>query len=90
MVNSDFNKEKVINVLKNILDEDQIVNINNFSNEILIDVIPSNPTHKAKTDLSNKIIDFLKSEYNPDLNTKLNLSLFQKVLNQNQLNIFQM
>ena len=60
MVNSDFNKEKVINVLKNILDEDQIVNINNFSNEILIDVIPSNPTHKAKKDLSNKIIDFLK------------------------------
>ena len=48
MVNSDFNKEKVINVLKNILHEDQIVNINNFSNEILIDVIPSNPTHKAK------------------------------------------
>ena len=47
MVNSDFNKEKVINVLKNILDEDQIVNINNFSNEVLIDVIPSNPTHKA-------------------------------------------
>ena len=31
MVNSDFNKEKVINVLKNILDEDQIVNINNYS-----------------------------------------------------------
>lgn len=71
MVNSDFNKEKVINVLKNILDEDQIVNINNFSNEILIAVIPSNPTHKAKTDLSNKIIDFLKSEYNPDLNYKV-------------------
>ena len=71
MVNSDFNKEKVINVLKNILDEDQIVNINNFSNEILIDVIPSNPTHKAKIDLSNKIIDFLKSEYNPDLNYKV-------------------
>ena len=71
MVNSDFNKEKVINVLKNILDEDQIVNINNFSNEILIDVIPSNPTHKAKKDLSNKIIDFLKSEYNPDLNYKV-------------------
>ena len=71
MVNSDFNKEKVINVLKNILDEDQIVNINNFSNEILIDVIPSNPTHKAKTALSNKIIDFLKSEYNPDLNYKV-------------------
>ena len=71
MVNSDFNKEKVRNVLKNILDEDQIVNINNFSNEILIDVIPSNPTHKAKTALSNKIIDFLKSEYNPDLNYKV-------------------
>ena len=71
MVNSDFNKEKVINVLKNILHEDQIVNINNFSNEILIDVIPSNPTHKAKKDLSNKIIDFLKSEYNPDLNYKV-------------------
>ena len=71
MVNSDFNKEKVINVLKNILHEDQIVNINNFSNEILIDVISSNPTHKAKTDLSNKIIDFLKSEYNPDLNYKV-------------------
>ena len=71
MVNSDFNKQKVINVLKNILHEDQIVNINNFSNEILIDVIPSNPTHKSKTDLSNKIIDFLKSEYNPDLNYKV-------------------
>ena len=71
MVNSDFNKQKVINILKNILDEDQIVNINNFSNEILIDVIPSNPTHKAKTALSNKIIDFLKSEYNPDLNYKV-------------------
>jgi len=49
MVNSDFNKEKVINVLKNILDEDQIVNINNFSNEILIDVIPSNIIVKPPT-----------------------------------------
>ena len=71
MVNSDFNKEKVINTLKNILDEDQIVNINNFSNDVLIDVIPSNPTHKAKTDLSNKIVEFLKSEYSPDLNYKV-------------------
>ena len=90
MVNSDFNKEKVINVLKNILHEDQIVNINNFSNEILIDVIPSNPTHKAKIDLSNKIIDFLKSEYNLDLNYKVEFKPIPKVLNQNQLNIFQM
>ena len=78
MVNSDFNKEKVINVLKNILDEDQIVNINNFSNEILIDVIPSNPTHKAKIALSNKIIDFLKSEYNPDLNYKVDFKPIPK------------
>ena len=47
MVNSDFNKEKVINTLKNILDEDQIVNINNFYNDVLIDVIHSN-THKSR------------------------------------------
>ena len=64
-------KDVTPDLVKNILDEDQIVNINNFSNEILIDVIPSNPTHKAKTALSNKIIDFLKSEYNPDLNYKV-------------------
>ena len=42
-----FNKEKILNILKGILEDDQIVNINNFSQEILIDIIPPNPTHKA-------------------------------------------
>ena len=66
-----FNKEKVLNILEGILDKSQIVNINNFSNEIIIDVIPSNPTHKAKTEISNKIVNFLRTEYSPDFNYKI-------------------
>jgi len=66
-----FNKEKVLNILEGILDKSQIVNINNFSNEIIIDVIPSNPTHKSKTEISNKIVDFLRKEYSPDFNYKI-------------------
>ena len=42
MSNSKFKKEDIIAILKNVLKEDQIVNINNFNNEVLLDIIPSN------------------------------------------------
>ena len=64
MSNSKFKKEDIIAVLKSVLREDQIVNINNFNNEVLLDIIPSNPTHKAKSELSKTIIETLKNDYN--------------------------
>ena len=64
MSNSKFKKEDIIAVLKSVLKEDQIVNINNFNNEVLLDIIPSNPTHKAKSELSKTIIETLKNDYN--------------------------
>ena len=60
MSNSKFKKEDIIAVLKSFLKEDQIVNINNFNDEVLLDIIPSNPTHKAKSELSKTIIKTLK------------------------------
>ena len=50
----EFNKEKIIDTLKEVIDADQILNINNFSDEILIDLTTNNPTHKAKSDLTKK------------------------------------
>ena len=35
----EFNKEKIIDSLKEVIDADQILNINNFSDEILIELI---------------------------------------------------
>ena len=55
----EFNKEKIIDSLKEVIDADQILNINNFSDEILIELITNNPTHKAKSDLTKKIIKTL-------------------------------
>ena len=79
-----FNKEKVLNILEGILDKSQIVNINNFSNEIIIDVIPSNPTHKSKTEISNKIVDFLRKEYSPDFNYKIEFKPMPKSIESSE------
>ena len=66
----EFNKEKIIDTLKEVIDADQILNINNFSDEILIDLTTNNPTHKAKSDLTKKIIKTLKDNYNSNFNSK--------------------
>ena len=86
MENIVFNKEKVLDILKIILEDHQIVNVNNFSNEVLIDIIPPNPTHKAKTDLSNKIIETLKSNYNSDLIYKIDFKPIPKNIESNEIN----
>ena len=75
MNNQDFNKEKIINSLSDILNKDQIVNINNFGKEVSIDIIPSNPTHKAKTELLNKVVELLNSKFNPDSVSYTHLTL---------------
>ena len=67
----EFNKEKIIGTLKEVIDADQILNINNISDEILIDLTTNNPTHKAKSDLTKKIIKTLKDNYNSNFNYKL-------------------
>ena len=79
MNNQDFNKEKIINILSDILKKDQIVNINNFGNEVLIDIIPSNPTHKAKTELLNKVVELLNSKFNPNLDYKIDFKPIPKI-----------
>ena len=48
MNNQDFNKEKIINILSDILNKDQIININNFGKEVSIDIIPSNLINPKK------------------------------------------
>ena len=83
MGNSKFKKEDIIAVLKNLLREDQIVNINNFNNEVLLDIIPSNPTHKAKSELSKIIIETLKNEYNSNYDYKIDFKSIPKTIQNN-------
>ena len=78
MSNSKFKKEDIIAVLKSVLKEDQIVNINNFNNEVLLDIIPSNPTHKAKSELSKTIIETLKNDYNSNYDYKIDFKSIPK------------
>ena len=79
MNSQNFNKEKIINILSDILNKDQIVNINNFGNEVLIDIIPSNPTHKAKTELLNKVVELLNSKFNPEFDYKIDFKPIPKI-----------
>ena len=74
----EFNKEKIIDTLKEVIDADQILNINNFSDEILIDLTTNNPTHKAKSDLTKKIIKTLKDNYNSNFNYKIDFKSVAK------------
>ena len=83
MSNSKFKKEDIIAVLKSVLKEDQIVNINNFNNEVLLDIIPSNPTHKAKSELSKKIIETLKNDYNSNYDYKIDFKSIPKTIQNN-------
>ena len=78
MNNSSFNKNKILAILKDVLEPSQILNINNFSNEVLIDVIPTNPTHKAKLDLQKKIIEVLKEKYNSQFRYKIDFKPIPK------------
>ena len=83
MSNSKFKKEDIIAVLKSVLKEDQIVNINNFNNEVLLDIIPSNPTHKAKSELSKTIIETLKNDYNSNYDYKIDFKSIPKTIQNN-------
>ena len=83
MSNSKFKKEDIIAVLKSVLKEDQIVNINNFNNEVLLDIIPSNPTHKAKSELSKTIIETLKNDYNSNYDYKIDFKSIPKIIQNN-------
>ena len=83
MSNSKFKKEDIIAVLKSVLKEDQIVNINNFNNEVLLDIIPSNPTHKAKSELSKIIIETLKNDYNSNYDYKIDFKSIPKTIQNN-------
>ena len=84
MNNQEFNKDKIINILSEILNKDQIVNINNFAKEILIDVIPSNPTHKSKTELLNKIVELLNSKFSTDFDYKIDFKPIPKVIESDE------
>ena len=83
MSNSKFKKEDIIAVLKSVLKEDQIVNINNFNNEVLLDIIPPNPTHKAKSELSKIIIETLKNDYNSNYDYKIDFKSIPKTIQNN-------
>ena len=83
MSNSKFKKEDIFAVLKSVLKEDQIVNINNFNNEVLLDIIPSNPTHKAKSELSKTIIETLKNDYNSNYDYKIDFKSIPKTIQNN-------
>ena len=66
-----------------IYDSDNVININHFDGEIIIDIKSTNPTLKHKKELENKILDNLKKSYSEDYNYKLNINIVKPTIPQN-------
>ena len=51
-----FDKPKIKKILSGIIDSHDIININHFDKEIIIDINSTNPTLKDKKELEKKIL----------------------------------
>ena len=78
-----FDKQKIKKILSGIIDSDNVININHFDGEIIIDIKSTNPTLKHKKELENKILDNLKKSYSEDYNYKLNINIVKPTIPQN-------
>ena len=78
------NKELVLEILKtihlegqtsDIVSDNSVLNIVVFNNEILIDININNPSLQAKNNIKSKILKSIKSEFNQEIDIKINFKL---------------
>ena len=70
-----FDKPKIKKILSGIIDSNDIININHFDKEIIIDINSTNPTLKHKKELEKKILENLNANYSKDFTYKLNITV---------------
>ena len=67
-----FSKEKIKSLINDLNPSLEIVNINKFEDEITIDLLIENFTHKSKTEAKNSIINVLSLNFDSKLTFKFN------------------
>ena len=67
-----FSKEKIKNLINEVDKSIEIVNINKFSNDVTIDLLIENFTHKSKAEARNNITEVLSKNFDSNLNFKIN------------------
>ena len=78
-----FDKPKIKKILSGIIDSHDIININHFDKEIIIDINSTNPTLKHKKELEKKILENLNENYSKDFTYKLNINVVKPTISQN-------
>ena len=78
-----FDKPKIKKILSGIIDSHDIININHFDKEIIIDINSTNPTLKHKKELEKKILENLNENYSKDFTYKLNITIVKSTISQN-------
>ena len=67
-----FSKEKIKDLVNEVNTSFEIVNINKFSNDVTIDLLIENFTHKSKSEARNNITKVLSKNFDSSLNFKIN------------------
>ena len=78
-----FDKPKIKKILSGIIDSHDIININHFDKEIIIDINSTNPTLKHKKELEKKVLENLNENYSKDFTYKLNINVVKPTISQN-------
>jgi|TARA_B100000035_G_scaffold92535_1_gene78203 ATP-binding protein involved in chromosome partitioning len=83
-----FSKEKIKNLINEVNKSIEIVNINKFSNDVSIDLLIENFTHKSKAEARNNITEVLSKNFDSSLNFKINFKpkVVEKEDSNNKLN----
>ena len=79
-----FSKEKIKDLVNEVNASFEIVNINKFSNDVTIDLLIENFTHKSKSEARNNITKVLSKNFDSSLNFKINFK--PKVINKEDSN----
>ena len=79
-----FSKEKIKDLVNEVNTSFEIVNINKFSNDVTIDLLIENFTHKSKSEARNNITKVLSKNFDSSLNFKINFK--PKVVNKEDSN----
>ena len=67
-----FSKEKIKDLVNEVNTSFEIININKFSNDVTIDLLIENFTHKSKSEARNNITKVLSKNFDSTLNFKIN------------------